>query len=110
MIPKCEHGVYSPEGDGKPSAYCSGCTTPGVPLCPPQPNKYEQRQAGGYWITDADNCKIWIVGLIEPIAEAEESEVLTVDCPRCFAAIKVYDEYDLECSHCGYNGLEGDSF
>ena len=25
-IPRCEHGIYSPEGKGKPSRHCYGCT------------------------------------------------------------------------------------
>jgi hypothetical protein len=31
-IPRCEHGVYSVAGEGKPSEYCSGCTTPTLRL------------------------------------------------------------------------------
>ena len=32
-LPRCPHGVYSPNGDGEPSASCSICT-PLVPLTP----------------------------------------------------------------------------
>ena len=34
-LPRCEHGVYSPDGDGKPSYACSGCFAPDQKMLPP---------------------------------------------------------------------------
>jgi exosome complex RNA-binding protein Csl4 len=28
MIPRCPHGCYSSDGDGRPSDYCTGCVVP----------------------------------------------------------------------------------
>ncbi len=77
-IPRCEHGVYSPDGDGLPSKYCSGCFTPTASLA------------------------ALVVGTQDE--EEEEAEVL---CPRCWVPIFIEDEYDFECTNCGFNGING---
>lgn len=75
-IPRCEHGVYSPDGDGKPSDYCSGCVTPTAGL----------------------------LVLILEVDDEEEEDVLQ-DCPVCWKPMAVLDEYDFECDNCGFNGI-----
>jgi hypothetical protein len=74
-IPRCEHGVYSPDGDGRPSDYCTGCTVPTKPL-----------------VTYA-------------LAEDETEESSPALCPDCETELVVRDEYDLLCANCGFNDL-----
>jgi hypothetical protein len=76
VIPRCPHGVYSPDGSGQPSDYCSGCKVPTIP----------------------------IVLIVETDDEAEDVLGLP-ECPLCFAPLQVFDEYDLECTKCGWNDL-----
>lgn len=76
MIPRCPHGVYSPDGDGLPSAYCSGCTSPSDPLPPADPADDEH--------TDADDLPYG-----------------TDDCPECEGKLTV-NGYDIKCETCGF--------
>lgn len=79
-IPRCEHGVYSTDGDGKPSEYCSGCSTPTMGI-------------GAFFEA--------ILGYGEELLNAIEDTL----CPACFAPLDIADEYNFECSNCGFNDL-----
>lgn len=80
MIPRCKHGVYSPDGNGKPSEYCSGCTVPMMGLL------------------------AMVVGTSDDNSD-EDDEFEMAPCPVCWEPILIVDEYDFECSNCGFNGI-----
>jgi len=76
MIPRCPHHVYSPDGDGEPSVYCTGCYSPSIPL--------------GHRAIDE---------------EEDEELAIPQICPICMEGLVVGEEYDFECLECGFNGI-----
>lgn len=78
-IPRCPHGMYSPDGDGKPARYCTLCTEPPV-------------------VTEEEKKKI--MGKYTPWPHGKQV------CPICGSSdITYHDDYDFACRNCGFDAL-----
>lgn len=80
-IPRCEHGTYSPDGDGKPSFYCTGCFSSELGICD-----------GAGLIMSLDDQRD------EPFPYGSTL------CPECEQPMTIRDEFDFECPGCGFDG------
>jgi len=82
MIPRCPHGIYSPDGDGLPARYCQACTPP-EPLTDDEKRMMLPRKFSSY-----------------PYGEKK--------CPECGSLkFRYVNDYDFKCKDCGYDALQG---
>jgi hypothetical protein len=80
MLPRCPHGIYSPDGDGLPARYCQACTPP---------------------VALTDEEKKLALHRFDPYPYGEKK------CPRCGSLkFKFYNDYEFHCKDCGFDALK----
>lgn len=105
MLPRCEHGMYSPSGDGQPSEFCSGCKVSNVGIdVMTIPTHYEDQIINGGWVNTEDGEEFYPPLSDKQVVNEIQDLALSL-CPRCFEPMQVEDEYNLECGNCGFNDL-----
>lgn len=78
-IPRCRHGMYSPDGDGKDSEYCYGCKPP-IPIGDEEKRRYSSK--------------------FSPYPYGSKK------CPECSSnKFRYKNDWDFKCEDCGFNPL-----